>query len=266
MDKHGFQALAIFFLVWKNDEKIWEHVILYFRQAKWSFNFLKMLTWTDLTWPQLAVAWSRILVPQPEIEVRLWQWECWILATRPPEPVASDKTWPVGFVELNSYKEMGCSETSKVFIQRELYMWIDSYEWTWRVSCPWEFESLIWGISSGFLWPIILLCLLLSLYLVYLRILSCVYCISSPRWILAKRPMGRLTSLTMKWWPLHFDFWGAFPCICSWEDFLDLEKEKYVVSSGQGSAPLLLLLLSSSQSICSQAANFRCSAWSHLEN
>ena len=36
-----------------------------------------------------------------------------------------------------------------------------------RESCP--RESLLWGISAG-LWPIILICLILSLYLVYLRI------------------------------------------------------------------------------------------------
>ena len=29
MDKHGFQALAMFFLVWKNDEKIWEDMSFY---------------------------------------------------------------------------------------------------------------------------------------------------------------------------------------------------------------------------------------------
>ena len=45
-----------------------------------------------------------------------------------------------------------------------------------------------------FLWPIILLCLVLSLYLVYLRVLPHVHVhISQPRWGLAKRPMGRLS-------------------------------------------------------------------------
>ena len=216
-------------------------------------------------WPQLAVAWSRILVPQPEIEVRLWQRECWILGTRPPGPVASDKTWPVGFVELNSYKEMECSETSEVFIRRES-VHVNRLIWVDLESVVPLGVWIIWGVSSGFLWPIILLCLVLSLYLVYLRILSRVHCISLPRWILAKRPMGRLTSLTMKWWPLHFDLWGAFLCICSWEDFLDLENEKYVVSYLDR-----VQLLSCScyylhlRVSVHRRANFRCSAWSHLE-
>ena len=42
---------------------------------------------------------------------------------------------------------------------------------TQRRSRLWQFESLIWGISSGFLWPVIFLCLVLSPYLVYLRVL-----------------------------------------------------------------------------------------------
>ena len=38
-----------------------------------------------------------------------------------------------------------------------------------RVSCAlWSFESFIQGFLPDFLWPIILLCLVLSLYLVYL--------------------------------------------------------------------------------------------------
>ena len=47
---------------------------------------------SDLGWPRPAAAWSRISVPGSEIEVRPWQWEHWILATRLPGTVASDKT------------------------------------------------------------------------------------------------------------------------------------------------------------------------------
>ena len=43
----------------------------------------------DLRWPRPAAAW-RTSVPWTEIEVRLLQWECWILITR-PGTVASDK-------------------------------------------------------------------------------------------------------------------------------------------------------------------------------
>ena len=45
-----------------------------------------------------------------------------------------------------------------------------------------------------FLWPVTLLCLVLSLYLVYLRVLPHVHVhICQPRWGLAKRPTGRLS-------------------------------------------------------------------------
>ena len=45
----------------------------------------------DLWWPQPAATWSRTLVPWSKTEVRLGQWERWILATGPPGTVASDK-------------------------------------------------------------------------------------------------------------------------------------------------------------------------------
>ena len=52
----------------------------------------------------------------------------------------------------------------------------------------------------------------------YMAVLShvCV-CFSWPIWILAKKPMGRLTLLTMRWHPLPFDFWGAFLHMYSWK-------------------------------------------------
>ena len=43
----------------------------------------------------------------------------------------------------------------------------------------------------GFLWSIILICLIQSLYLKYLNILPYATCISQPRWILLQKPMGR---------------------------------------------------------------------------
>lgn len=42
-------------------------------------------------WPQPAATWSRTSVPWSKTEVRLGQWGHWILATRPPGRVASDK-------------------------------------------------------------------------------------------------------------------------------------------------------------------------------
>ena len=58
----------------------------------------------------------------------------------------------------------------------------------------------------GFLWPIILLCLVLSLYLVYLRVFPVCACVH----LLAKMDssketyMGRLTSPIVAWRPLLF--------------------------------------------------------------
>ena len=54
-------------------------------------------------------------------------------------------------------------------------------------------------------------------------------CLSQSRWILVKRPMGRLTSFTMRRYPLSFDLQGAFLHTCSWEGLLDLRNEEYVV-------------------------------------
>ena len=85
--------------------------------------------------------------------------------------------------------------------------------------------------------------------------------ISQPRWILAKRPTGRLTSLTMRWCcPLSLDLHEAFLHTCSQED-LDFENEKYVFfyfSSRQGSVPLSLLLI---WNICPQGMISGYLAW-----
>ena len=72
-------------------------------------------------------------------------------------------------------------------------MWLDT-----RANLgSWPHGSLnhFYGVfSPDFLWPVVLLCLVLSPYLVYLRVLPCVCVhISQPRWVLAKRPMGRLS-------------------------------------------------------------------------
>ena len=65
----------------------------------------------------------------------------------------------------------------------------------------------------GFLWPVSLLCLVLSPYLVYLKVLPCVLTLSQPRQILVKRPVGRLTSFTMRCHHLPFDSEEHF-CTC----------------------------------------------------
>ena len=80
------------------------------------------------------------------------------------------RPWPIGFVQMNSHKETESSETSEMFIRWKK----GSYELThtgglreFRSRCG--LKDLFQTFLPGFLWPIILLCLVLSLYLVYLR-------------------------------------------------------------------------------------------------
>ena len=76
---------------------------------------------------------------------------------------------------MNFHKETESSETNKVFIRRKKeYVWIDTQVGSERESCPRGSLNHLYGaFLPGFLWPIILLCLVLSLYLVYLRVLPC---------------------------------------------------------------------------------------------
>ena len=77
-------------------------------------------------------------------------------------------------------------------------------------------------------------------------------CISQPRWIPAKRPMGSL---------------DITPLLTSMElssrqGLLDFENEKYVVSYvGRAQPPLSIVQLFSSWSIGPQGMNSSCSSW-----
>ena len=84
---------------------------------------------------------------------------------------------PITSIEMSFHVDTESSDTSTVFIGGKRYMWIDTRGRTQKTVPLWWFESLIWALLPGFLWPIVLLCLVLSLYLVYLRVLPCV-CIS----------------------------------------------------------------------------------------
>ena len=82
----------------------------------------KELDMTEWLWLLLSVAFAcsslkHGLVSWPEIEVRPWQWEHWLLTTRPRWPVT--RPWPIRCVEVNFHIEMESSETSKVFIRRK---------------------------------------------------------------------------------------------------------------------------------------------------
>ena len=97
-----------------------------------------------------------------------------------------------------------------------------------KESCPpGSLNHLHKAFLLGFLWPIILLCLALSLYMADPRVSPERTLTSYPRWILAERPLSRLTSPTVGWHPSLSD---PQEHMCSGEVLPDLEKEKYVVS------------------------------------
>ena len=136
-------------------------------------------------WFQMTLACSgtsRISAPWPKTEVRQKQWERWILATRPPGTVASDKALAHQLCRIK-FLQRESRETSTVFIRRKKeYMWIHTHTHT-HTHVGSENESHPHGSWNhfygaylpGFIWPIISLCLVLSLKLVYLRVLPCVH-------------------------------------------------------------------------------------------
>ena len=115
------------------------------------------------------------------------------------------------------------------------------------------------------------LCLLLANYLISFPHLTYPRSLLDMRahlftniWILVQRPMGRLTPPIMGWCPLPFCPLGAFLHTCSRGGLLDLKNKKYVVSLSliqAGLSSSLLLLLSSSWSVCPQGTDSSCSAW-----
>ena len=104
--------------------------------------------------------------------------------------------------------KMQSRETSTVFIRGEKvqYMRTDTWEDSEReslwVAPSWQFELLLWGISSGFPLAVILIWLVLRLYLVYLRSLPYVHVHLLAKMDSSKETYRHLTSLTMKWRPL----------------------------------------------------------------
>ena len=128
--------------------------------------------------------------------------------TRPPEPVA--RPWPVSCVQMNFHIEMESGETSQVFTRRKknsTHMWIDICVdidvGGLRQLCAcgsfnhW-FEALL-----SFLWPIILICLVLSPYLAYQDPPTCA-CASH------KQDGFRQNGLWVTWCHSPFDLQGAF--------------------------------------------------------
>ena len=113
-----------------------------------------------------------------------------------------------------------------------------------RIAPSWQFEPLIWGISSGF--PLAnhlaLPCSLVRIWFILGSSYVCTHLECTLSCILEKRPMGRLTSLAMRCRLLPFDLRGTFLSMCNQEGLLDLENQKDVVSY-LGRAPLLLLFI-----------------------
>ena len=142
-------------------------------------------------------------------------------------------------------------------------MWIDTQVSSKRIIPSRQFESLIWGISSGF--PLanhLALPGSASIFAISLDPLMCAG-ISQPRWIPEKRPVCRLVLFTYgsdgSDTPSHLTSKQTFQ-----EGLLDLENEKYVISlslTWAGLSSSLFLPLSSSQSLCPQGTYFSCSAW-----
>ena len=77
-------------------------------------------------------------------------------------------------------------------------MWINTREAAERELHPRDTLNHLHGvILLGFLWPVILLCLVLNPYLVYLRILPCVRMHLVAKMDASKRLVGRLTLLPL---------------------------------------------------------------------
>ena len=129
-----------------------------------------------LMWSRVASACGGLkqgFSSRPVIEFGLGWWEQRILATR---PVVSDKALALQLCRKEFPPKTESSETSKVFIKRKKeYVWIDTQVDSERESRPHSSLNHFYGaFLPCFLWPIILICLVLSPYLLYLRIFPCV--------------------------------------------------------------------------------------------
>ena len=99
-----------------------------------------------------------------------------------------------------------------------------------------NFNQLFRKFLPGFLWPIILICLVLSLYLVYLRVIPCVHVHLSTKVYSREEVQGYLIITPLL----------TSTVLSSWEGLLDFKNEEYVVSyllSGQAQPPLSIVLL-----------------------
>ena len=131
-------------------------------------------------------------------------------------------------------------------------MWIDTQVGSERESCPRGSLNHLYGaFLPGFLWPIILLCLVLSLYLVYLRVLPCMRA-----YLLAKMDsseeaygLGDITPFSTSRKPFC-------ACVVGKVSLTSRPRTMWsLIWAGLTSSS------SSSWSSCPQGTNFSCSAW-----
>ena len=89
--------------------------------------------------------------------------------------------------------------------RRVQYVWIDARAGSERESRPRGCLNHFYGaFLPGFLWPVVLLCLVLSPYLVELRVLPCVRAHLLAKMDSSEEAYGQLVLLTMGWHPLPF--------------------------------------------------------------
>ena len=147
------------------------------------------------------------------------------------------RPWSFGFTEKNLPQRSKVVKQVRCFLggKRVLYVWIDTWANSERVS-PWgslnhllgEFSWVSFGQSSWFAW--------FRVCIWYIPGSSCVSaCVSQPWWILAKKPVGKL-SITLVWTSKE---------PARWEGLLDFENENmwsltFYLSRAQ--PPLLIVL------------------------
>ena len=173
------------------------------------------------------------------------------------------RLWYVSFIKISSHKETESSQTNKVFIRGKKikYAWVDRWGRLRKNLLPCGcLNPLYEAFLPGFFLASHLICLVLSLYLAYLRLLPHVCSALSQRWILAKRPIGSWHHLKWGSGPSLFDLQRAFLHMCSHRSLLDFKKAEYgIFNSYLGSCSSVIMIL---WSFCPQGRNY--SAGAHL--
>lgn len=153
-------------------------------------------------------------------------------------------------------------ETSKVFIRGKKYStWGQTHGRTRRetLSCTRGSLNHCYGAFLLVSFAVILIWLVLSLHLVYLRSLPYVHVHLLAKMDFLVETYGHLTSLTMKWRPLPFDLQGAF-CAYVVGEVSDFKNEEYVVFyllPGQGPEFSIILF---TWSFCPQKISYLASS------